>query len=56
MLSLLLCMIHAFSPGASAQALAFAARRLAADPVGVVFAAREPGPERAGLRPRCGLY
>jgi DNA-binding CsgD family transcriptional regulator len=34
---------------ASAQALAFAARRLAADPVGVVFAAREPGPELAGL-------
>ena len=28
---------------ASAQALGFAARRLAADPVGLVFAAREPG-------------
>jgi DNA-binding NarL/FixJ family response regulator len=34
---------------ASAQALGFAARRLAADPVGVVFAAREPGAELAGL-------
>jgi DNA-binding CsgD family transcriptional regulator len=34
---------------ASAQALTFAARRLAADPVGVVFAAREPGAELAGL-------
>ena len=34
---------------ASAQALGFAARRLAADPVGLVFAAREPGPELAGL-------
>ncbi len=34
---------------ASAQALGFAARRLAADPVGLVFAAREPGDELAGL-------
>jgi hypothetical protein len=34
---------------ASAQALGFAARRLAADPVGVVFAAREPSAELAGL-------
>jgi len=34
---------------ASVQALGFAARRLAADPVGVVFAAREPGTELAGL-------
>jgi DNA-binding CsgD family transcriptional regulator len=34
---------------ASAQALGFAARRLAADPVGLVFAAREPGEEIAGL-------
>jgi DNA-binding CsgD family transcriptional regulator len=34
---------------ASAQALGFAARRLAADPVGVVFTARDPGPELAGL-------
>jgi DNA-binding CsgD family transcriptional regulator len=34
---------------ASAQALGIAARRLAADPVGVVFAARDPGAELAGL-------
>jgi len=34
---------------ASAQALGFAARRLAADPVALVFAAREPGSELAGL-------
>ena len=34
---------------ASAQALGFVARRLAADPVGIVFAAREPGAELAGL-------
>ena len=34
---------------ASAQALGFVARRLAADPVGLVFAAREPGAELAGL-------
>jgi DNA-binding CsgD family transcriptional regulator len=34
---------------ASAQALGFAARRLAADPVGVVFAARDPGADLAGL-------
>jgi DNA-binding CsgD family transcriptional regulator len=34
---------------ASAQALGFAARRLGADRVGLVFAAREPGPELAGL-------
>ena len=34
---------------ASAQALGFAARRLAADPVGLVFAAREPTGELAGL-------
>jgi DNA-binding CsgD family transcriptional regulator len=34
---------------ASVQALGFVARRLAADPVGVVFAAREPGAELAGL-------
>jgi hypothetical protein len=33
----------------SAQALGFAARRLAADPVGLVFAARDPGVELAGL-------
>ena len=34
---------------ASAQALGFAARRLGADPVGVVFAARVPGEDVAGL-------
>jgi DNA-binding NarL/FixJ family response regulator len=34
---------------ASAQALGFAARRLAADPVGMVFAAREPSAELAGM-------
>ena len=48
---------------ASAQALGFVARRLAADPVGLVFAARVPGEELAGLpeltvaglpRGRCG--
>ena len=34
---------------ASAQALGFVARRLAADPVGLAFAARDPGAELAGL-------
>jgi DNA-binding NarL/FixJ family response regulator len=34
---------------ASAQVLGIAARRLGADPVGLVFAAREPGAELAGL-------
>src|SRR6202012_4701648 len=34
---------------ASAQALGFAARRLAADPVGLVFGARVPGRDVAGL-------
>ena len=34
---------------ASAQALGFVARRLAVDPVGLVFAARVPGAELAGL-------
>jgi len=33
----------------SVQTLGFAARRLAADPVGLVFAAREPSAELAGL-------
>jgi DNA-binding CsgD family transcriptional regulator len=34
---------------ASAQALGFAARRLPADPIGLVLAARDPSPELAGL-------
>ena len=34
---------------ASAQTLGFAARRLAADPVGLVFAARDPGADLTGL-------
>jgi len=34
---------------ASVQALGFTARRLAADPVGLVFAARDPGADLAGL-------
>src|SRR5580693_3285320 len=34
---------------ASAQALGFAARRLAADPVGLLFATRAPGQDVAGL-------
>ena len=34
---------------ASMQALGFAARRLAADPAGLVFGARDPSPELAGL-------
>ena len=34
---------------ASAQAMGVVARRLAADPVGLVFTAREPGAELAGL-------
>ena len=38
---------------ASAQALGFAARRLAADPVGLVFAAREPS-DGAGRAARAG--
>ena len=41
---------------ASAQVLAFAARRLLAEPVGVIFAAREPGEQFAGAWRtwRCG--
>ena len=34
---------------ASVQALGFAARRLTAEPIGLVFATREPGAELAGL-------
>src|SRR5215469_12064345 len=34
---------------ASAQVLAFAARRLLADPVGLLFAARDPGEQLSGL-------
>src|SRR5215472_13051267 len=47
----LLCLIDdaQWLDHASAQALGFAARRLAADPVGLVFAARKPGAELAGL-------
>jgi hypothetical protein len=37
---------------ASAQALAFAARRLLAEPVALIFAAREPGEELTGLPER----
>ena len=47
----LLCVIddEQWLDQASAQALGFAARRLGADPVGLVFAARVPGEELAGL-------
>jgi DNA-binding CsgD family transcriptional regulator len=47
----LLCVIddQQWLDRASAQALGFAARRLAADPVGLVFAARVPGQDMAGL-------
>ena len=47
----LICLIddEQWMDRASAQALGFTARRLAADPVGLVFAAREPGAELAGL-------
>ena len=47
----LLCVIddEQWLDHASAQALGFAARRLAADPVGLVFGARVPGEELAGL-------
>jgi DNA-binding CsgD family transcriptional regulator len=41
----LICIVddHQWMDAASAQALEFVARRLAADPVGLAFAAREPG-------------
>ena len=47
----LICMVddQQWLDHASAQALGFAARRLAADPVGLVFAARVPGEDVAGL-------
>ncbi|HEV2254514.1 MAG TPA: AAA family ATPase [Streptosporangiaceae bacterium] len=47
----LVCVIddHQWLDHASAQALGFAARRLAADPVALVFAAREPDGELTGL-------
>jgi DNA-binding CsgD family transcriptional regulator len=47
----LLCMVddQQWLDRASAQALGFAARRLAADPVGLVFAARVSGKDVAGL-------
>ncbi len=47
----LLCLIddEQWLDQASAQALGFAARRLGADPIGLVFATRDPGAELAGL-------
>jgi len=47
----LICIVddHQWLDHASAQALGFAARRLAADPVGMVFAARDPDHELTGL-------
>ena len=47
----LICVVddHQWLDRASAQALGFAARRVVADPVGLVFAVREPGGELAGL-------
>ncbi|MDR3032354.1 MAG: AAA family ATPase [Kitasatospora sp.] len=47
----LICLLDDYQwlDSASAQALGFVARRLAVDPVGLVFAARDPGDEVAGL-------
>ena len=47
----LICLVndHQWLDRASAQTLGFVARRLAADPVALVFAARKPGEELAGL-------
>ena len=47
----LLCLVDdaQWLDAASAQVLAFAARRLLAEPVGLVFAAREPGDQLRGL-------
>ena len=47
----LLCLVddHQWLDSASAQALGFVARRLAADPVGLVLTARDPVTELAGL-------
>jgi hypothetical protein len=47
----LLCVVDDFRwlDRASAQVVGFVARRLAAEPVGLVFAARDPGEELAGL-------
>ena len=47
----LICVVddHQWLDQASAQALGFAARRVAANPVGLVFAVREPAGQLAGL-------
>ncbi len=47
----LICVVddHQWLDRASAQAMGFAARRVVANPVGLVFAVREPGGELAGL-------